>query len=45
MDETMIKAILDGVENDNTILKALVRIIDDLEEVKAGLAKLTGKPQ
>jgi hypothetical protein len=44
MDETLIKAILESAENDKTILKALSKIIDDLEEVKAGLNKLNGKP-
>jgi hypothetical protein len=44
MDETLIKAILESSKNDQTIMKALSRILDDLEEVKAGLSKLTGKP-
>lgn len=44
MDQTIIELILESAKNDQTIMKALSRILDDLEEVKAGIKKLTGKP-
>lgn len=43
MDEVLIKAILESQENDTTILKALVKVVDDLEEIKEALKFLTGK--
>jgi hypothetical protein len=45
MDETLIKAIMETLEGQKTTMKALIKIMDDLEEVKAGIAKLTGKTQ
>ena len=45
MDEEIIKAILESSKNDQTILKALSQLLDDMAEVKAGLAALNGKQQ
>jgi len=43
MDETIILAIQETLEGNKTVLKALIKILDDLEEVKAGLNNLNGK--
>ena len=52
MDETLIKAIMESVENDHTMLKAISQLIDrtnDIydrqEKIMEALAYLTGKQQ